>query len=169
MNESQPEKLQLYQPTGDNPTPYPLSTDFDDKTQIGNDWIPVESRCYVGKDGQRLAYLWQHLSHRFDHKLANSQQCPYDATNINKCQRSADIVKRLHDDNIDQGKAKIGSLIAGNFKDWGYKINNQSPTNIQMVTKIIKSSNFENHFRNNPDEMLCQLYCHVNLTVESPK
>ena len=51
----------------------------------------------------------------------------------------------------------------------GYKINNQSPTNIQMVTKIIKSSDFENDFRNNPDEMLRQLYCHVNLTVESPE
>ena len=50
MNESQPEKLQPYQPTGDDPTPYPLSTDLNGKTQIGNNCIPVESRCYVGKD-----------------------------------------------------------------------------------------------------------------------
>ena len=170
MNESQPKKLQPYQPTGDDPLQYPLSTDRHGKTQIGEDWIPVESRCYVGKDGQRLAYLWQHLSHRFDYKLANGQQRPYDATNINECQCSADIVKRLHNDYIDQGKAKIGSLIAGNFKDWGYNINNQSPTHIKMVTKIIKfSDKFENDFHNNPDEMLRQLYCNVNLTVDSWK
>ena len=37
-----------------------------------------------------------------------------------------------------------------------------------MVANIIKSSNFENDFLNDPDEMLRQLHNNVNLTVESP-
>ena len=112
--------------------------------------------------------MWQHLIPRFNQELEIGEKCPYDATNITECQRSAGIVKRLRQNYIDKGKKKIGSLIAGNFKVWGYTINFQHPTNIQMVTNIIKSSNFENDFLNDPDAMLCQLYSHVNLTVEFP-
>ena len=69
MNESQQEKLQLYQPTPGNRTPCPLLIDRNGNIQIGHDWFPVEARCYVDNAGQMLAYMWQHLVPRFDQEL----------------------------------------------------------------------------------------------------